>query len=163
MHVFFQLKMLHLHPHFTRHIRKKISKTIRILHVWKSTDLQIRILPEADVDGVYEGGQFQYMMSLVHMRSISVHVFLEYGFGTWEVPFRYIIKSITVHFKRNFAARLACSAAGLQMLNWCLVCYAQHDCATWRSCFDIKCWPLPYDQRAALCLVSDSDKWAIYP
>jgi len=54
---------------------------------------------------------------------------LEYDFGTCEVPFRYFIKSISVHFKRNFAARLACSAAGLQMLNGCLARYVQHDCA----------------------------------
>ena len=43
----FQLIILHLHPHFTRHVRKIIRKTIRILHVWKSADPQIRILPEA--------------------------------------------------------------------------------------------------------------------
>jgi len=36
------------HPHFTRHVcKKKIRKTIRILHSWKSASLQIRILPEA--------------------------------------------------------------------------------------------------------------------
>jgi len=108
---------------------KKISKTIRILHVWKSTDLQIRILPEADVDGVTRVDNFS-TWRVWYIWDQFRYVFLEYGFGTWEVPFRYIIKSITVHFKRNFATRLACSAAGLQMLNWCLVCYAQHNRAT---------------------------------
>jgi len=39
---FFQLIILRLHPHFTRHIRKKIRKTICILHVWKSASPQIR-------------------------------------------------------------------------------------------------------------------------
>ena len=41
--VFLQLTILRPHPHFTRHrhVRKKIRKTIRILHVWKSAGLQI--------------------------------------------------------------------------------------------------------------------------
>ena len=45
--VFLQLVILRPHPHFTRHVRKKIRKTIRILHIWKSADPHIRILPEA--------------------------------------------------------------------------------------------------------------------
>jgi len=45
--VFLQLIILHPHPHFTSHVRIKIRKTIRILHVWKSADPQICILPEA--------------------------------------------------------------------------------------------------------------------
>jgi len=49
MYVFFQLIILRPHPHFARHIRKKIRKTIRILHVWKSASPQIRILPEARI------------------------------------------------------------------------------------------------------------------
>jgi len=59
------------------------------------------------------------------MRLILVRS-LKYDFSTCEVPFRYIIKSISVHFKRNFAARLERYAAGLQMLNGCLACYVQH-------------------------------------
>jgi len=31
--VFLQLIILRPHPHFTRHVRKKMRKTIRILHV----------------------------------------------------------------------------------------------------------------------------------
>ena len=44
---FFKLIILHSHPHFTRHIRKKNLQTIHIVHVWESTSPQIRILPEA--------------------------------------------------------------------------------------------------------------------
>jgi len=61
---------------------------------------------------VQRSGQFQYMMTSVHMRSISVHVFLYYDFCTCEVLFRYIIKSISVHCKRTsvclFAEGLQC-------------------------------------------------------
>jgi len=39
--------ILRPYPHFTRHVCKKICKTIRILHVRKSADPQICILPEA--------------------------------------------------------------------------------------------------------------------
>jgi len=39
---FIQLIILRPHPHFTRHVRKKIRKTIRILHVWKSAGPQMR-------------------------------------------------------------------------------------------------------------------------
>jgi len=48
--VFLQLIILRPHPHFARHVRKKIRKTIRILHFWKSAGPQIRksaFLPKA--------------------------------------------------------------------------------------------------------------------
>jgi len=47
MYVFFQLIILHPHPHLPVTSAKQIRKTIRILHVWKSASPQIHILPEA--------------------------------------------------------------------------------------------------------------------
>jgi len=41
--VFLQVVILRPYPHFTRHACKKIRRTIRILHIWKSADPQIRI------------------------------------------------------------------------------------------------------------------------
>ena len=68
---------------------------------------------------VQRGGHFWYMTTSVHMRSISVHVFLLYDFGTCEVPFRYIIMSISVHCKRTSIFY----ADGRKNAQWMLVCF----------------------------------------
>jgi len=52
---FFQLIILHLHPHFTSHIRKQNPQNhphFTCLKIRRSAHLQIRILLEAD-NGLY--------------------------------------------------------------------------------------------------------------
>jgi len=74
----------------------------------------------------YIWDQFRYMC------------FLQYDFGTCEVPFRYSL------------SRFLFYAEGLQMLNGCLVCYVKLLMCNWTFFFtvDIKHWSPPTNQRA---------------
>jgi len=96
---------------------------------------------------VQRSGQFWYMTTSVHMRSISVHVFFVVRLRYMQVPFWYIIKSISVH------------------CNWtsvCLFCWRSANAGWMFSLLfltsnyvqlkvlfhDIKNWSPPADQRA---------------
>jgi len=91
---------------------------------------------------VQRGGQFRYMTTSVHMRSISVRV---------------ICSTTSVHVKYRFGTSLSryiasCLfyAEGVQMLNGCLVCYVKLLMCNWMFFFtvDIKHWSPPADHRA---------------
>jgi len=70
---------------------------------------------------VQRGGQFRYMPTSVHMRSILVRVFC----STTSVHVKYHIGTSLCRVQYIARERLSFYAEGLQMLNACLVCYVK--------------------------------------